>query len=113
MARSRRTSKARGPKDRKASEAEGTSTAEEGASAEAPEAIDVLLDRLEEVVEELENGSLPLEAALQRFEEGMTLVRQGRAALDALEQRIELLLEDGSREPFDPDADEDDTEEDP
>ena len=58
------------------------------ASAEA------LLGRLDEVVRELEQGELPLEQALARFEEGVRLVREGEQLLASVEQRIEILLAD-------------------
>ena len=66
----------------------------------APEAlpIDQVLAGLERVVAELEAGDLPLEAALKRFEDGVRLARQGTTLLDAVEQRVEILLE-GRDEP--------------
>ena len=59
---------------------------------EAP-AIDTVLGELERVVAELEAGDLPLEIALRRFEDGVRLARQGGQLLDAVEQRVEMLLE--------------------
>lgn len=56
--------------------------------------VDEVLHQLEEVVEALEAGDLPLEAALTRFEEGVRLVRQGNELLDRIEQRVEVLLAD-------------------
>ena len=61
-------------------------------------AIDQVLVSLERVVAELEAGDLPLETALQRFEDGVRLARRGTSLLDAVEQRVEILLE-GSDEP--------------
>lgn len=61
-------------------------------------AIDQVLASLERVVAELEAGDLPLETALQRFEDGVRLARRGTALLDAVEQRVEVLLE-GRDEP--------------
>ena len=52
----------------------------------------------EHAVAELEAGDLPLETALQRFEDGVRLARRGTSLLDAVEQRVEVLLE-GSDEP--------------
>lgn len=80
-------------------------------------AIDTVLGELERVVAELEAGDLPLETALRRFEDGVRLARQGGQLLDAVEQRVEMLLEgrDGTA-PFpgahDDDEDEGDGEED-
>jgi exodeoxyribonuclease VII small subunit len=55
---------------------------------------ETLLNRLDEVVRELEAGELPLEQALARFEEGVKLVREGEQLLASVEQRIEILLAD-------------------
>ena len=56
--------------------------------------IDEVLSGLERVVRELESGELPLESALAQFERGVRLARQGSALLDAVEQRVEVLLAD-------------------
>lgn len=56
--------------------------------------IDEILDGLEEVVQQLEGGDLPLEQALQRFEHGVALARRGSTLLDAVEERVEQLLAD-------------------
>jgi exodeoxyribonuclease VII small subunit len=65
---------------------------------------------LEDLVERLEQGDLPLEASLTEFQRGVELSRRCQAALAAAEQRVELLLKrnDGSeaRVPFDQDEDE-------
>ena len=47
---------------------------------------------LEALVEELENGDLPLEKAMQKFEEGIKLARGCQAALKDAEQKVEILL---------------------
>ncbi|MFC1736066.1 exodeoxyribonuclease VII small subunit [Candidatus Hydrogenedentota bacterium] len=52
------------------------------------------LEELEKVVSELEEGGLPLDDALKRFETGIKLSRQCAAKLEAAEQRVKLLLED-------------------
>ena len=64
-----------------------------GENAEAP-GIDAILDGLEGVVKQLEEGDLPLERALERFEEGVRLARRGSQLLDAVEERVEMLLAD-------------------
>ena len=50
------------------------------------------LASLEEIVEELESGDLPLETAMQKFEEGIKLTRGCQAALKEAEQKVEILL---------------------
>ena len=55
---------------------------------------EALLKRLEEVLDSLEHGELPLEQALAAFEEGVGLVRACHGKLDEVERRVELLLKD-------------------
>lgn len=55
---------------------------------------DQVLDRLRQVVQHLEQGSLSLEQSLHAFEEGVRLSRRGSAILDTAEQRVELLIRD-------------------
>ena len=50
------------------------------------------LGDLEELVEELESGDLPLEKAMKKFEEGIKLTRGCQAALKEAEQKVEILL---------------------
>ena len=50
------------------------------------------MERLETIVRELETGSLSLEDALKRFEEGVRLYRLCEERLKDAEQRIEILL---------------------
>ncbi|MCH9693114.1 MAG: exodeoxyribonuclease VII small subunit [Gammaproteobacteria bacterium] len=47
---------------------------------------------LEELVEELESGDLPLEKAMKKFEEGIKLTRGCQVALKEAEQKVEILL---------------------
>lgn len=62
------------------------------------------LKRLEQIVEALESGDLPLEKAINKFEEGVQLSRLCTKQLDETEKRVEILLrnEAGDRvaEPF-------------
>lgn len=67
--------------------------AAEGEAAGPPRAIDEVLTSLERVVAELEGGELPLETALERFEAGVRLAREGGRLLDRIEERVEVLLE--------------------
>jgi exodeoxyribonuclease VII small subunit len=67
------------------------------------------LSDLEALVEELESGDLPLEKALQKFEEGIRLTRGCQAALKDAEQRVEILLKSaGGEEVLEDFVDEDD-----
>lgn len=69
-----------------------------------------LAAKLQAIVEQLDKGELGLEDALDRFTEGVQLVRQGEQMLKDAERRIEVLLsEEGKTEPLDkPKAAEDD-----
>jgi exodeoxyribonuclease VII small subunit len=62
------------------------------------------LERLEKIVKELEQGDLPLERALELFEEGVQLSAVCRRKLEEAENRVEILLKksDGklAAEPF-------------
>lgn len=49
------------------------------------------LEKLEEIVAALEEGDLPLDEALKRFEEGIKLAKRCEKALCEAEKRIELL----------------------
>ncbi len=64
----------------------------------APEPYDQIVERLEKLVGELEEGKLPLEKSLETFAEGVKLAREAGRKLDEAERRVELLLraEDGS-----------------
>lgn len=63
------------------------------------------LARLEQIVDTLEGGSLPLEESLKAFEEGVAMARRCAKYLEDAEKRIELLTKDDSgvlkTEPFD------------
>ena len=59
---------------------------------------ETLLDRLQQVVERLEQGDTPLEEALATYEQGVRLSRLAARRLDEAERRIEVLMnetEDG------------------
>ena len=49
------------------------------------------LNRLEEIVHRLEEGELGLTEALDRYEEGVKLLRQSYELLQRAERRVELL----------------------
>ncbi|GGA39663.1 exodeoxyribonuclease 7 small subunit [Kroppenstedtia guangzhouensis] len=63
------------------------------------------MDRLEEVVEHLENGELPLEESIRLFEEGMKLSRYCGQKLEKMEQHVEMLVRENGewvKKPFQP-----------
>lgn len=55
------------------------------------------LKRLEEIVDQLEKGDLPLERSLALFEEGMTLSNACRGELEQAEGKVEVLMKQGAK----------------
>ena len=51
------------------------------------------LDKLEKLVERMEDGQLSLEDSLKVFEQGIALTRECQKALSEAEQKVQLLLE--------------------
>ncbi len=62
----------------------------------AEKKFEVALARLEEIVQELEKGDLPLEQSLKFFEEGIKLSRICSKRLEEAERKVEILLKDSS-----------------
>jgi exodeoxyribonuclease VII small subunit len=54
------------------------------------------MKRLEQIVQELESGDLPLEKAIKKFEEGIELSKFCSEKLDESEKRITILTQDAS-----------------
>jgi len=66
------------------------STKKSPAPADAPKFEAALAD-LEQIVAEMENGELPLDRLVERYEEGMKLVKLCDEKLAEAEQKIEVL----------------------
>ena len=60
------------------------------------------LSELEAIVEELESGDLPLEKAMQKFEQGIKLTRGCQSALKDAEQKVEILMKSAGGEGLQP-----------
>jgi len=61
------------------------------------------LAELEQLVQRLEGGDLPLDEALKTFERGIELTRHCQTALKAAQQKVEILLKRSGQvevEPF-------------
>jgi exodeoxyribonuclease VII small subunit len=54
---------------------------------------------LEQIVEKLEQGDLPLDESLKQFERGVELTRTCQAALRQAEQKVEILTRRPGAEP--------------
>ncbi|MCL2337213.1 MAG: exodeoxyribonuclease VII small subunit [Firmicutes bacterium] len=62
-------------------------------------AFEEALARLEELVNKLEEGNLPLEESLQLFAEGIKLTRQCSRKLEQAEKQISILMADDEGNP--------------
>ena len=66
------------------------------------------LKKLEKIVGDLENGSLSLDSALEKYQEGIELSRLCSRKLEAAKKKVEILIKssDGTvhAAPFDPSA---------
>lgn len=54
------------------------------------------MKQLEQIVEELESGNLPLEKTLKKFEEGVKLSRACSKKLDEIEKKVTILIKDSN-----------------
>ncbi len=85
------------------------SDAQQPGKSESPASFEEALERLEDIVEALEEGQIPLAESLARYEEGIKLLKQCYQSLSAAERKIELLSRVDSAgqaqsEPFDDSA---------
>lgn len=67
------------------------------------------MEKLESIVAKLESGDVPLETAIELFQEGMTLSKLCGQKLEQVERRVEMLVEGDSglqRKPFSPSKEE-------
>ena len=61
------------------------------------------MDQLEQLVGKLENGDVPLEKAIDLFQEGMKLSQLCSQKLEQVERKIEILVEENgalNKKPF-------------
>ncbi|MBM3861450.1 MAG: exodeoxyribonuclease VII small subunit [Verrucomicrobia bacterium] len=83
------------------------------AAADSGPSFESAVQRLEQIVADMEAAELPLEDVLKKYEEGTRLVRFCTQKLDEAEKKIELLTRktDGTVElkPFEPQPDNSDT----
>lgn len=66
-------------------------------SAEQP-AFEDNIQQLADIVQQLEQGGLSLEQALQQFERGIGLARLSQQQLQAAEQKVQILLQQAQSE---------------
>ena len=58
------------------------------------------MDRLEEIVEQMESGKMMLEELIVHYEEGMKLVKVCQERLASAEQRIEIITRNNTGKPI-------------
>jgi exodeoxyribonuclease VII small subunit len=63
------------------------------------------LEQLNQLVEKMEAGGLSLEDSLRSFEQGIALTRQCQQALQAAEQKVQILLEKNGKTSLEPYSD--------
>ncbi|MGD0696856.1 MAG: exodeoxyribonuclease VII small subunit [Terriglobia bacterium] len=82
----------------------------ETAKVNKPDSFEKNLERLDSIVQQLEDADLPLEKAIQLYEEGMKLSEVCQKQLDEAQGRVEILMKKAggkiSAEPFEPETSE-------
>lgn len=68
-------------------------------SKESDQTFETAINRLEQIVEEMESDKLPLEQLLVRYEEGTRLAKVCQEKLDSAEKRIEIIARGASGKP--------------
>lgn len=76
------------------------------AKKQPPTDFESALKELEALVEKMEQGDIRLEESLQHFERGVQLTRQCQQALQAAEQKVQILLEKNGKADIKPFSDE-------
>lgn len=56
------------------------------------------MQELESIVKQMEQGELPLEKALEKFERGIHLARQSQQTLQNAEQKVQVLLQQNGQQ---------------
>lgn len=54
------------------------------------------IEKLEQVINDLDKNTVPLDQALQLFNEGIGLVKHCNGLLDSAEEKVKVLLEDAN-----------------
>ena len=64
----------------------------------AKKTFEMAMKQLEQIVQDLETGDMPLEKAIKKFEEGIQISKYCSEKLDESEKRITLLMQDSDGE---------------
>lgn len=57
------------------------------------------IDKLEDLIEQIESGEVGLEDAIAQYEQGQSLIKRCRGILDKAERRIAELTQDADGQP--------------
>lgn len=57
------------------------------------------IDKLEDLIEQIESGEIGLEQAIAQYEQGQSLIKRCRGILDKAERRITELTQDADGQP--------------
>lgn len=57
--------------------------------------LEEIMDKLDAAVRKMEQEKLTLEEAYECFSEGMKYVKEGNKAIDRVEKKIQILMEEG------------------
>ncbi len=60
----------------------------------SPDSFEGALESLEQIVESLENGELPLEESIKKFEDGVALYKTCKKKLSEVEKKVVKLTQD-------------------
>lgn len=62
--------------------------------------LEARLDKLDELIEELEGDDISLEEAFEKYSEGIKLVKECNESIDRVEKKVRLLMDNGETEDF-------------
>ena len=69
-----------------------------------PASFEAKLAELEALVQQIEQGSMPLDKSLEAFERGVKIAKECHSILDTASQKVTEIKQSGEEAPFDPDA---------
>ncbi len=68
--------------------------------AEKKESLESMLDKIDEIVEQLNDDEIPLEEAFAQYSKGVKLVEECNKTIDRVEKKVQKLLDNGETEDF-------------
>lgn len=68
----------------------------------SPLSFEQTLSELEKIVSDMEQGDLPLQTALEKFERGVSLAKVGQKTLQEAEQKVQILIDENGQQSLQP-----------